>query len=67
MSDKRKMIEEMLEMQRQFIDYEQTHGVSPVDYWVGEEGHPLHGYKDKYEELATKVVDMAHSEKESRR
>jgi len=67
MSDKRKLIEEMLEMQRQFIDFEQTHGVDPGDYWAGNEGHPLFGYKDKYEKLATEVVDMAHQEKESRR
>ena len=67
MSEKRKMIEEMLEMQRQFIDYEQTHGVDPVEYWAGEEGSPLYGYKDKYAELANKVLDMAHEEKGSRR
>ena len=67
MSDKRKLIEEMLEMQRQFIDYEQTNGVDPVEYWTGQEGNPLHGYKDKYAEIATKVVDLAHEEKGSHR
>jgi len=67
MSEKRKLIEQMLEMQRKFIDYEQTHGVSPADYWMGPENHPLHNYRDSYAEMATKVVDIAHGEKGSRR
>jgi len=69
MSDKQKLIQEMLEMQKKFIEYERTNGVEPEDYFTdkGGENHPLHHYRQKYAELATKVIDIAHSEKGSRR
>lgn len=67
MSDKRVLIEKMLEMQKQFIEYEQTHGVEPEEYWAGQEGHPLHQYREKYMEMAREVIDLAHEEKGSRR
>lgn len=66
-TEKRKLIEQMLEMQRQFIEYEQQYGVEPEQYWAGKEGHPLFQYKEKYAELASKVVDLAHAGKGSRR
>lgn len=67
MSEKRKMIEEMLEMQRKFIEYERKNGVDPKDYFAPDSGHDLDGYRDKYADLATKVVDIAHQEKGSSR
>ncbi len=66
-TEKRKLIEQMLEMQKKFIEYERANGVSPVQYWAGQEGHPLFQYKDKYAEISTKVVDLAHEEKGSSR
>ncbi len=67
MSEKRKLIEQMVQMQKEFIAFEQTHGVEPEDYWAGQEGHPLYQYRDRYMDMARKVVDLAHEEKGSRR
>lgn len=67
MSDKRELIEKMLEMQKQFIEYEQTHGVEPEEYWAEQEGHPLHQYREEYMEMAREVIDLAHEEKGSSR
>ena len=67
MSEKRKLIEQMLQMQKEFIAFEQDHGVEPEDYWAGQEGHPLYQYRDRYMDMARKVVDLAHDEKGSRR
>lgn len=69
MSDKQKLIQEMLEMQKKFIEYERANGVEPEDYFTDKAGanHPLSQYRQKYAELATKVIDMAHADKGSRR
>ncbi len=64
-AEKRKLIEQMLEMQRVFIDCEHNNGVTAEQYWAGEEGHPLYQYKDRYAELARKVVELAHEEQGS--
>jgi len=65
--DKQDKIKKMLEMQKQFIAYERENGVEAEDYFVGQEGHPLHNYRQEYMKLAMEVVDMAHAEKGSRR
>ncbi len=69
MSDKQKLIQEMLKMQKKFIEYEQKNGVEAVEYFTDNAGasHPLNEYRQKYAELATKVIDMAHAEKGSQR
>ncbi|MDH5181765.1 MAG: hypothetical protein OEZ39_10800 [Gammaproteobacteria bacterium] len=69
MSDKQKLIQEMLEMQKKFIEYERANGVEAEDYFTDTAGagHPLHHYRQKYAELATKVIDIAHKEKGSQR
>ena len=67
MSDKQDMIKKLLEMQKKFIDFEHQNGVEMEDYFVGEEGHPLHNYRQEYMDLANKLVDMAHAEKGSHR
>ena len=67
MSDKAAKIKEMIEMQKKFIDYEHQNGVEMEDYFVGEEGHPLHNFRQDYMDLANKLVDMAHAEKGSHR
>ena len=59
-SEKRKLIDRMLKMQKKFIKYEQAHGVDPAVYFNSPENHPLHKYKEQYDEMATKVVDLAH-------
>jgi len=67
MSDKAKLIAEMIEMQKTFTAYEQKNGVTSAEIYAAEEGHPLFGYAAKYEELANKVDAMAHEDKGSKR
>ncbi len=66
-TEKRKLIEQMLEMQKKFIEFEHKKGVEPEEYWVSEEGHPLFQHKEKYDEMSSRLVDLAHAEKGSRR
>ncbi len=67
MSDKAEKIKKMLEMQKQFIEYEHKNGVDPKDYFAPEPGHMLDGYRQQYRDLAMEVVDLAHAEKGSER
>ena len=67
MSEKAKLIAEMLEMQKMFQDYETKNGVDASEYFAAEEGHPLFGYAAKYQELANNVDEMAHADKGSTR
>ena len=67
MSSKQELIKEMLEMQKKFTAYEQANGVDPQDYFSPASGHELDGYRQKYMEMAMKVVDMAHEEAGSER
>ena len=67
MSDKAKLIAEMIKMQKAFSDYERKNGVDSSEIYSAEEGHPLFGYAAKYEELANKVDAMAHEDKGSKR
>lgn len=67
MSDKQEMIKKMIEMQRKFIEYEHEHGVSQEEYFTAGEGHALHNFRQEYNDLAVKLVDMAHAEKGSHR
>ncbi len=69
MSDKQKLIQEMLDMQKKFVEYEHKDGFDAVDYFTDKAGekHPLNQFRQKYAELATKVVDLAHAEKGSQR
>jgi len=67
MSDKQAMIKELLEMQRKFIAYEHENGVEMKDYFMPETGHPLDGYRKTFNDLAIKLVDVAHEEVGSHR
>lgn len=67
MSEKQDLIKEMMEMQKKFIAYEEANGVEMQDYFTPAGGHELDGYRQKYMELANKVVDLAHAEKGSAR
>lgn len=66
-SDKQQLIKRMLELQRKFSEYEHEHGLDPADYYGAAEEHPLANYREEYDELATRLVDLAHEEKGSRR
>jgi hypothetical protein len=67
MSSKAELIKEMLEMQKKFVNYEHKNGVDPQDYFTPAAGSELDGYRQKYMEMAMKVVDMAHKEAGSQR
>ncbi len=66
-SEKQKLIKKMLELQTKFSEYEHQHGFDLADYYDAAEGHPLENYRREYDELAMKLVDLAHEEKGSHR
>ncbi|MGA7980116.1 MAG: hypothetical protein WCA32_07780 [Chromatiaceae bacterium] len=57
--EKQDLIEKMLVMQKQFIEYEHEHGVSGKDYWASKEGL-LVDYRQDYMDMANRVIDIAH-------
>ena len=59
---KQEMIKRMLELQQKFIEYEHQNGVDPFDYYTPKSGHFLDGFKEEYDDLARKLVDVAHQE-----
>ena len=67
MSAKQKMIQKMIQMQKQFIARERESGVAQEDYFVPQSGDILDGYRETFDELATQLVDLAHGEKGSHR
>ena len=67
MSEKQKIIQQMLELQRKFIVIEQRGDFSAEEYYDSEGDSELAQFKKTYDELATKLVDMAHEEKGSHR
>ena len=67
MSEKQEIIKQMLELQRQFIEIEQAGKFSAEDYYDPDGDSELAKQKRTYEELATRLVDMAHAEKGSHR
>jgi len=54
-------------MQKKFMEYEHKNGVTQEEYFAPKSGHVLDGYRQKYQEMAMKVVDLAHADKGSRR
>ena len=67
MSSKTDKIKEMLEMQKKFMAKEHKSGVSQQEYYTPDAGSDLDGYRQKYQDLANEVVDMAHKEAGSER
>ncbi len=57
--EKQDLIDKMLEMQKQFIDYERQNGISGKDYWASTEGL-LVDYRQDYREMSNRVIDLAH-------
>jgi hypothetical protein len=56
-----------MEMQRRFIELEQNGEFSAEEYYDSEGESELAQYKRSFDELATKLVDLAHEEKGSHR
>ena len=67
MTERQKIIQQMLEMQRKFIDLEQKGGFAVSDYYDPDGGSELAEYKKQFDELATRLVDLTHAEKGSHR
>jgi len=67
MGEKQDLIKRMNELQTKFSDFERENGVDGFDYYTPGEGHVLNGYRDEYAELASKVLEIAHSEAGSER
>ena len=66
-TEKQKLIQNLLDMQRKFIASEHDNAISVRDYFNPEGGHPLAGYAGEYREMSNRLVDMAHEEKQSSR
>ena len=58
-AEKAKLIEEMLELQKQFIAREHDGGISGKDYYYSQEGL-LQDYRQVYMEKAMRVVELSH-------
>ncbi len=67
MADKQALIAELISMQKKFQEYERANGVNPKDYFTPDDDHELAGYRQKYNELAMQLVDVAHAEVGSER
>lgn len=65
--NKQELIRKMIDMQKKFTEYEHKDGVLQADYFTPKDGHELDGYRQEYNELAMKLVDMAHEEVGSER
>ena len=58
-AEKSNLIEEMLDLQKQFIDYEHSNGISGKDYYYSKDGL-LKDYRQVYMEKAMRVVELSH-------
>lgn len=58
-AEKSKLIEEMLELQKQFVEREHDGGISGKDYYYSQEGL-LKDYRQIYMEKAMRVVELSH-------
>ena len=58
-AEKAKLIAEMLELQKQFIDIEHKGGISGKDYYYSQDGL-LKDYREIYSEKAMRVVELSH-------
>ena len=67
MSEKQAIIQEMLDMQKKFIALEKNGEFSAEEYYDSEGDSELARYKERYNELAVRLVDIAHEDKGSKR
>ena len=58
-AEKAKLIEEMIELQGKFVDFEHDNGVSGKDYYYSQDGL-LKDYRQVYAEKAMRVVELSH-------
>ncbi|NOY17002.1 MAG: hypothetical protein GXP23_08735 [Gammaproteobacteria bacterium] len=67
MSTKQEKIQEMLDMQKEFIKNERENGFDPKEYYAPESGSVFDGYVDAYNDIALEVMNDAHKERGSKR
>lgn len=67
MSEKQDIIKQMMELQRRFIELEQNGEFSAQEYYDTEGESELARHKRSFDELAARLVDLAHAEKGSHR
>lgn len=67
MSEKQEIIKQMMELQRRFIELEQNGEFSTAEYYDSDGDSELARHKRNFDELATRLVDLAHAEKGSHR
>ncbi len=67
MTEKQKIIQQMLDMQRDFIKLERKGEFKAEEYYDTDGDSVLAKYKSKFNELAIRLVDLAHAEKGSHR
>jgi len=67
MTEKQKIIKQMLKMQRDFIKLEQKGDFRADEYYDTDGDSVLAKYKSRFNELAMRLVDLAHEEKGSHR
>ncbi len=59
LDEKSKLITDMQKMQEQFIEYEHKNGMSGKDYYYAQDGL-LKDYREKYNDMAVRLVDVSH-------
>jgi hypothetical protein len=67
MTEKQKIIKQMMDLQHKFIELEQRGDFSTEEYYDPEGDTELARHKRSFDELATRLVDLAHAEKGSKR
>jgi len=58
-AEKDKLINEMIDLQKKFIDFEHENGISGKDYYYSQDGL-LKDYRQTYAEKAMRVVELSH-------
>ena len=66
-SEKQKLIQSLIGMQKKFISCEHDQGIEMKDYFAPDDEHPLAGYVQEYNDMSNRLIDMAHQEKASKR
>jgi hypothetical protein len=67
MSTKQEKIQQLLDMQKKFIENEHANGFDAADYYTPKSGSLLDGYIDEYNDIAVEVMNDAHKERGSHR
>ncbi len=65
MKEKRELIQKMLKMQEKFRELSEAGGIDPAEYYNPPAGSPLDGYVNEYNDIASRVNQLAHVIKNS--